>query len=84
MPNRSILMDEYVPQHRPAPRVVDAAKTKKQAEKVEQFATFSQLKVHACYRGDVNGATEFLKNVEQALTLCGLSTCLERWDYRLF
>ena len=65
------LSDEYVPQHRPAPRVVDAAKTKKQAEKVEQFANFSQLKVHA-YRGDVNGATDFLKNIEQALlTLCG-------------
>ena len=50
---------------------------------MEQFANFSQLKVHA-YRGDVNGATDFLKNIEQALTLCGLSTCLERWDYRLF
>ena len=37
---------------------------------MEQFANFSQLKVHA-YRGDVNGATDFLKNVEQALKLCG-------------
>ena len=39
------LPDDYVPQHRPAPRVVEATKTKKQAEKVEQFAIFSQLKV---------------------------------------
>ena len=37
---------------------------------MEQFANFSRLKVHA-YRGDVNGATDFLKNIEQALTLCG-------------